>query len=446
MQSNPLSRLNVQYLPIKSLTPHPSNARTHSTQQIRQIAKSIQCFGFTNPLLITRDRIIIAGHGRLAAAIELGFGEVPTILLEDLTEQQIRAYIIADNRLAEKAGWNKQTLAIELQHLILNDDSLDVTITGFEIAEIDLIIQDTQTRSKEQDTDDICEIDEISQPVTQLGDIWKAGKHRLLCGNSLHDSSFASLTDRRKANLVFADPPFNVRINGHVSGNGQISHREFVMASGELNEVEFAAFLTTSLGLLAKHSTTESVHFICMDWRHLWNLLGAGKHVYDALLNVCVWAKNTGGMGSFYRSQHEFILVFRNGKGRHRNNIQLGRFGRNRSNIWNYDSISSLSRKGEEGNLLTLHPTGKPVAMVADAILDASARGDIVLDSFLGSGTTLIAAERVGRICMGIELDPLYVDVAIRRWQKHTGDRAIHLATGKSFDEIAFQSEVSHGE
>jgi DNA modification methylase len=444
MQQNSLSKLNVLYLPIESLKPHPSNARTHSRQQIRQIARSIQFFGFTNPLLIGSDGTVIAGHGRMAAAKRLGLTEVPTICIENLTKQQIRAYLIADNRLAEKAGWDKQILSIELQNLVTNDEDLDVTITAFEIGEIDAIVE--AANAKEGDKDDTFQMDETSQAVTGLGDLWQLGKHRLLCGNCLDNSSFALLMAHRKANLVFADPPFNVRINGHVSGNGQISHREFVMASGELNEVEFAAFLTTSLGLLAKHSTAESVHFICMDWRHLWNLLSAGRHVYDALLNVCVWAKNTPGMGSFYRSQHEFIFVFRNGKGRHRNNIQLGQFGRNRTNIWKYDSINSLSRASDEGNLLALHPTVKPVAMVADAILDCSARGDIVLDSFLGSGTTLIAAERVGRICMGIELDPLYIDVAIRRWQRHTGDRAIHLATGKSFDEIGSQSEVSHGE
>jgi DNA modification methylase len=444
MQQNSLSELKVLYLPIESLKPHPSNARTHSRQQIRQIASSIQLFGFTNPILIANDRTVIAGHGRIEGAKQLGLTEVPTILLENLTEQQVRAYVIADNRIAEKAGWNKEILAIELQHLILNDDCLDVTVTGFEVAEIDLIIE--ETHSKAQDKDDVFQIDESSQAVTQLGDIWQLGEHRLLCDNSLLDSSFASLMARRKANLVFADPPYNVKIQGHASGNGKICHREFAMAAGELDEVEFIAFLKTSFALLAKYSTPQSVHFLCSDWRHLWELSVAGREAYGALLNVCVWAKNAAGMGSFYRSQHEFIFVFRNGKGRHRNNIQLGRFGRNRSNIWNYDSINSLSRRGDEGNLLSLHPTGKPVAMVADAILDSSARGDIVLDSFLGSGTTLIAAERVGRICMGIELDPLYVDVAIRRWQKHTGDRAIHLATGKSFDEIGFQSEVRHGE
>jgi DNA modification methylase len=325
----------------------------------------------------------------------------------------------------------------------LNEDGLDVTITGFEIPEIDLILEGV--KSKESDKDDVFQINAAALAVSKSGDLWQLGKHRLLCGNSLDDASFATLMARRKANLVFTDPPYNVVVDGHASGNGQISHREFVMASGEMNEAEFVAFLNTGLRLLVKNSTAESVHFICMDWRHMGEILSAGRQSYDSLLNVCVWVKNNGGMGSFYRSRHELVFVFRNGKGRHRNNIQLGQFGRNRTNVWEYDCINSLSRQNEEGNLLALHPTVKPVAMVTDAILDCSARGDIVLDSFLGSGTTLIAAERVGRVCLGIELDPLYVDVAIRRWQRHTGDHAIHLASGKSFDELSANAEAGDG-
>ena len=438
-----LCELAIINHPVEDLIPYPYNARIHSKRQIRQIASSVQSFGFTNPVLIANDNTIVAGHGRVEAARLLGMKLVPTIRLENLTKQQIRAYVLADNRLAEKAGWDKEILSIELQHLVLNDEGLDVTITGFEIPEIDLILEETQ--AKEQDKDDLFQIDETAQAITKLGDLWQLGRHRVLCGNSLDESSFTSLMARRKANLVIADPPYNVVIDGHASGNGQISHREFAMASGEMNEAEFVAFLNTSLRLLAKHSTSESVHFICMDWRHMGELLAAGRQSYDSLLNVCVWVKNNGGLGSFYRSRHELVFVFRNGKGRHRNNIQLGQFGRNRTNVWEYECINSLSRQNDEGNLLALHPTVKPVAMVADAILDCSARGDVVLDSFLGSGTTLIAAERVGRNCMGIELDPFYVDVAIRRWQKHTGDRAIQLSTGKSFDELSANAEAGDG-
>jgi DNA modification methylase len=442
MKPQSIPQLALVYLPTRALVPNPRNARTHSKHQIRQIAASIREFGFTNPVLVDRKNTIIAGHGRVEAAKLEGIEQVPTILLENLTEDEIRAYVLADNRLAEKAGWAKEILAIELQHLIALDNDLDVTLTGFEIPEIDLILQEA---GAQQDKDDLIEINQAAPAVTQAGDLWQMGKHRVLCGNALHDSSYQSLLGNRRAQAVFIDPPYNVQIDGNVCGKGSIKHREFSMASGELSEAEFVAFLNTVFRLLARYSMGGSVHYICIDWRHMSELLAAGKQIYDTLLNLCVWAKDNGGMGSFYRSQHELVFVFRNGKGPHRNNIQLGQFGRNRTNVWEYPGVSTQSKQGEEGNLLALHPTVKPVQLIADAMLDCSARGEIILDSFLGSGSTLIAAERVGRVCYGMEIDPLYVDVAIRRWQRLTGDRAIHAATNKNFDDLAVGQEVQHG-
>jgi DNA modification methylase len=436
------SDLTISYLAIDALVSNPCNARTHSRHQRRQIAASIKAFGFTNPVLIDNRNTIIAGHGRVEAAKLLGIDRVPTVRLEGLTQDQIRAYVIADNRLAEKAGWAKEILAIELQHLIALDNDLDVTITGFEIPEIDLILQEA---GAQQDKDDLIEIDPAAPAVTQAGDLWQMGKHRVLCENALHDSSYQALLGNRRAQAVFIDPPYNVPIDGNVCGKGSIKHREFSMASGELSEAEFVAFLNTVFRLLARYSMGGSVHYICIDWRHMSELLAAGKQIYDTLLNLCVWAKDNGGMGSFYRSQHELVFVFRNGKGPHRNNIQLGQFGRNRTNVWEYPGVNTLSKHSDEGNLLALHPTVKPVQLVADAMLDCSARGDIILDGFLGSGSTLIAAERVGRVCCGIEIDPLYVDVAIRRWQRLTGDRAVHAVTKKYFDDLAVAEEVRHG-
>jgi DNA modification methylase len=254
------------------------------------------------------------------------------------------------------------------------------------------------------------------------------------------------LMGSRRAAVVFVDPPYNVPIDGHATGNGSVRHREFQMACGEMSEAEFVAFLTTSLRLLVRYSADGSVHFICMDWRHMGELLAAGRQIYDTLLNLCVWVKDNGGMGSLYRSRHELIFVFRSGKGRHRNNVQLCQFGRNRTNVWEFPGVNTLSKQTDERNLLTLHPTVKPVALVADALLDCSARGDLVLDAFLGSGSTLIAAERIGRTCHGIEIDPIYVDTAIRRWQHYTGDHAIHAITGKRFDNLAANRvEAHHG-
>lgn len=443
MKTNGRSELAVVYQAIGTITAYSQNARTHSKHQIRQIAASIKEFGFVNPILVDRENTVIAGHARIEAAKVSGMSHVPTIRVEGLTADQIRALVVAENRLAELAGWNNSILAIELQHLMTVDGAFDVTITGFEIPEIDLILE--EVKGKKQDEDDVFDLDEIAKPVTQSGDLWLLGKHRLLCGDALADASFKTLMGRRQAEVVFVDPPYNVAIHGNVSGKGSVRHREFVMASGEMSEAEFVAFLTTSLRLLARHSASGSIHFIFIDWRHAGELLAAGKQIYEVLVNLCVWVKNNGGMGSFYRSRHELVFVFRNGKSPHRNNVKLGQYGRNRTNVWEYPGVNTLSKQSDEGNLLALHPTVKPVALVADALLDCSARGEIVLDSFLGSGTTLIAAERVGRVCFGIEIDPVYIDVAIRRWQQHTGDRAIQAATGKSFDDLTACADVEHG-
>jgi DNA modification methylase len=424
--------LQIEYVPVNSLSIRSNNARTHSKRQVRQIADSIKCFGFTNPTLITRDGTIIAGHGRVEAAKLLGMGEVPTITLEDLSPDQIRAYVIADNRLAQSAGWDKAILSLELQHLLTIED-FDIRLTGFEVPEIDLILQETNEKPDEADVFEV----EIGPPITKPGDVWELGKHRICCGSALQESTFSTLLGRRRANVVFTDPPYNVAINGNVCGKGSIRHREFPMASGEMSEEEFTAFLTSVLRLLARFSAAGSVHFICMDWRHIAELLDAGRRSYVELLNLCVWVKNNGGMGSFYRSRHELVSVFRNGERRHLNNIQLGRFGRNRTNVWEYPGVNTMSKNSSEGNLLALHPTVKPVALVADALLDCSDRGDLVFDSFLGSGSTLIAAERVGRTCYGIEIDPQYVDVAIRRWQQHTGDHAVLRSSSERFNDIS---------
>ena len=432
----------IEFRPIKSLRPYPTNARTHSKHQIRQIANSISTFGFTTPVLIDAEDQIVAGHGRVEAAKLLGMDSVPTLRLDALTKDQIRAYVLADNKLAQNAGWDNSILAIELQHLLTLDD-LDVTITGFEVPEIDQILEGAADETDPEDS--IPDLSPNQRAVTEVGDMWLLGKHRLLCGDSLQEDSYRKLMGDCRATLIFTDPPFNVTIDGHATGNGSIHHREFAMASGEMSGAEFTSFLTGSLGLSAQYSVDHSLHYVCMDWRHTDNLITAGRQVYAELLNLCVWVKNQGGMGSFYRSQHELVFVFAKGSAGHRNNVQLGRFGRNRTNVWHYPGIQTLSRQSDEGNLLALHPTVKPVAMVADAILDGSARGEIVLDAFLGSGTTLMAAERVGRICCGIEIDPIYVDVAIRRWRKYTGESAIHALTGERFDEIAQLKESSNG-
>ena len=425
--------LSVEYLSVASLGLNPKNPRLHSDKQIRQLANSIKTFGFNVPVLVDAHLQVIAGHGRVRACKLLEITEVPTIRLEHLSEQQKRVFLIADNRLAENADWDNRLLGEQLR--ILSEAELDFTLetTGFEMGEIDLIVEDLLPATSGQDdpADFLPELP--STPVSRLGDLWKLGKHRVLCGNALCPDSYKLLMNDHKANVIFTDSPYNVRIAGHASGNGRISHREFVMASGELSESEFTTFLTDALTLLAEHSLEGSLHYICIDWRHLEELLVGGRAAYSELKNMCVWAKNNAGNGSFYRSQHELVFVFQNGTSSYRNNVQLGRFGRSRSNVWHYPGANSFARATGEGDLLALHPTVKPVALIADAIMDCSARGDLVLDSFLGSGTTVIAAERTGRICYGMELDRCYVDTVLRRWQRFTGLQAVHQNSGQTF-------------
>ena len=425
--------LNIIVLPIDLLKPDPSNARNHSKKQIRQIARSIETFGFNVPVLVDAGLQVIAGHGRLLAARQLGFSEVPTISLEHLTPAQARAFAIADNRLAEIATWDDRLLGAQLHELSELDLDFSLDVTGFEIGEIDLLIEGATPQA---DPDD-----EVPRPppgpaVCHAGDLWQLGPHRIHCGSAIEEGAYRLLMGEDRAAAVFTDPPYNVPIEGHVSGLGAIHHREFAMACGEMDKAAFTQFLAQACGLLARYSGDGSLHYLCMDWRHLRELLDAAQQVYSEWKNLCVWAKDNAGMGSLYRSQHECVLVFKHGRARHRNNVQLGKHGRHRSNLWSYPGARSLSRTSDEGNLLALHPTVKPVRLVADALLDSTARGDIVLDGFLGSGTTLIAAERVGRVCRGLEIDPLYVDTAIRRWQAHTGADAHHAETGCSFDEI----------
>jgi hypothetical protein len=434
------SELSIEYRSITDLTPNPRTARKHPRRKIRRLAAGIKKIGWTKPIVIDANGIIIAGNACFEAAKLNGMDRVPTVRLEGLTEDQIRAHAIADNRLAEIAGWDEPILAIELLHLLSVDCAgFDVTMTGFEIPEIDLILERVKDASVEEEP--VPEPDLNASAISQPGDLWNLGKHRVLCGNALDETSYKNLMGRHRASAVFCDGPFNVPIDGHATGNGAIHHREFPMAAGEMTDVEFLCFLSRFQALLVRYSINNSVHYQCIDWRHIDAMISAGKQNYDELLNICVWVKDNGGMGSFYRSQHELIAVFRNGKGQHRNNVQLGKFGRNRTNVWHYPGVQTMSKQGE-GNLLILHPTVKPIAMVADAILDCTAREEIVLDAFLGSGTTLMAAERVGRICYAIEIDPHYVDVAIRRWQNYTGQAAIHAVTGKRFDEVQPEMEV----
>ena len=417
----------LEYRRLDELTPYARNARTHSKKQLRQIADSIDRFGFTNPILIDASNTILAGHGRVEAARLLGLAEVPCIRVEHMSAEEKRAYVLADNKLALNAGWDEEILAEELKELLAVDLDFDIGLTGFTVAEIDSLVDGLEPEEPGDPEEDRLPEDD-GEARCRPGDIWQLGPHRLICGSSLDERTVVALMAGEKARMVFTDPPYNVPIDGHVGGSGKVRHREFAMASGEMTKAEFIAFLKTAFENLAASSLDGSIHFICMDWRHMDEVQKASEGVYAELKNLIVWVKDNGGMGTFYRSRHELIFAFKNGTAPHINTFELGQHGRYRTNVWQYRGVNTL--KAGRMDELQLHPTVKPVQMIADAIKDCSGRGDIVLDLFGGSGSTLIAAHKTGRRAYLSELDPVYCDRIIRRWEAYAKDDAELIACG----------------
>lgn len=429
--SNVLER-RIEYVPIGKLKPRKDNARTHSNKQIGQIANSIRHFGWTYPILVDERLSVLCGHGRLLAAISLDLKEVPVIILRGLSEGEKRALVLADNKIAANAGWDREVLASVFGKLELElpDIGLTLDITGFEMAEID----DLRVSFDDHPDDSADAAPEPEKkPVTCLDDVWQLGSHRLVCGDSRNERCYAALMGRERAAAVISDPPYNLRVKSF-QGRGKIKHREFAHASGEMSQSEFTEFLRQWMLLAVRYSVDGSLHYIFMDWKHLLECMTAGQAVYSEQKNLIVWGKVNAGQGSHYRSQHELVLLFKNGNAPHQNNIQLGRYGRSRSNLWSYPGVNSFrSGRIEE---LSAHPSPKPVAMIADAMRDCTRRAEIILDPFVGSGTVFIAAERVGRRAYGIEIDPLYCDVGIRRWQDFTKRDAILISTSQTFTEV----------
>ena len=421
-----MPELQIEYLSLGSLAPYARNARTHSKKQIQQIAVSITQFGFTNPVLVDRENIILAGHGRAAAAKLLELTEIPCVRLEHMTQAQKRAYVLADNKLALNAGWDEELLAEELEAILGDEAGFDVSITGFTLAEVDSLIEAKFVEEDGDPADDLLPEDAPSR--CRPGDIWQLGPHRLICGDALDSAVVDLLLDGRQARMVFTDPPYNVPIAGHVSGLGKVKHREFAQASGEMSKDQFVTFLRASFQNLCRHTVDGSIHFIFMDWRHMAEMHEAGDAVYAELKNLIVWVKDNGGMGTFYRSRHELIFAFKNGTAPHLNSFELGQHGRYRTNVWEYKGANTFKSGRQEE--LALHPTVKPVQMIADAIKDVSGRNDVVLDLFGGSGSTLIAAHKTGRIAYLCELDPIYCDRIIARYEAFAKDEAQIMVCG----------------
>lgn len=419
--------LMIENLPPEVLVPWARNARTHPKKQVRQIADSIRTFGFTNPVLIDDETRILAGHGRVRAAALLNLETVPCVRLSSMTPEQKRAYVLADNKLALNAGWDEEILAEELGFLVETDLDFDIGVTGFSIPEIDGLVEGQAPVEAGDPADDLLPPSDVPRRCAE-GDVWQLGAHRLVCGNSLDPAVVADLMDGQVARMVFTDPPYNVPVQGHVGGSGRIRHREFAYASGEMTRSEFTHFLATAFENLIAHSIDGAIHFVCMDWRHMGEVMDAGQGRYSDLKNLIVWAKDNGGMGTFYRSRHELVFAFKVGDAPHVNTFELGQHGRYRTNVWEYRGVNTM--KAGRMDELAMHPTVKPVQMIADAIKDVSGRGDIVLDLFGGSGSTLIAAQKTGRRAFLCELDPLYCDRIIHRWEGYAQDDALQVACG----------------
>lgn len=357
----------------------------------------------------------------------MGLTEIPAVIVTDLSEAELRALRLALNRLSEDSAWDDKELALEFSDILELAPQIDLQATAFETGEIDFLLDG---RGLDEE-DDLPQIEPNAEAVTRPGDQWICGVHGAFCGDAREAESFLRVLGTEKAAMVFTDPPYNVPIDGHASGLGAIRHADFVAGCGELSPTEHVAFLRTSLGHAARHSVDGAIHFVCMDWGHMSEVLRVGEDIYGELKNLCVWNKANAGMGSFYRSKHELVFVFKVGNGPHVNNISLGRHGRHRTNVWDYVSQNTLN--GTRKSKLRLHPTVKPVAMVADAIRDCSNRNAVILDPFGGAGTTMIAAERTGRQARLIEIDPLYVDISVERWQRLTGGTAVLAASGEPY-------------
>ena len=423
----------------ESLKPWPGNPRTHNAKQLFKLKASIRKFGFTAPVLIDENDQILSGHGRVQAATELALATIPTRVISGLTEAQKRAYVIADNKIAQLSGWDSTLLRSEIEILVRED--FDIETTGFSTAEIDLMLGGVED-PEATDPDDLQEADLAEEIVSSLGDLWTLGHHRLLCGDALKVDCYKAVMGSDKAEIVISDPPYNVPIAGHVGGKGKIKHKEFAMAAGEMSPKEFTTFLGDCFAQTHAFSREGAIHFYFMDSRHMREIQDAALPLFGPPRQLCVWVKDNGGMGTFYRSQHELVFVFKKGDAPHINNFELGQHGRYRTNVWNYAGVNTFSGNGRD--LLALHPTVKPVGLIADALRDCSNRKGIVLDPFAGSGTILVAAERTGRSARAIELDPRYVDVAIRRWQRVTGKQAVLAATGQPWDEVRAERVRAH--
>jgi DNA modification methylase len=426
-RNDPLPQLELVNVRLDDLNLPVRKTRKCMPAHVREVMGSISELGFCAPVLIGKDNLILDGEVRIEAAKALGIATVPCIRIDHLTELEQRTLRLAVNRLSEKGEWDLTELRIEFEELILADAPIE--ISGFSLEEIDQIILGDEPEAAERGPL-APEADPV--PVARLGDIFRLGEHRIICGDATDPAVLSRLMDGAPARLILTDEPYNVAIAHNVTGR---PHREFLMASGEMSEEEFLAFNNAWMSAVLPFLCDGGILGTFIDWRGYPTVFAAASKQTLNPINLIVWAKSNAGMGSLYRSQHELLPLFKKGNALNVNNVELGRKGRWRSNVWTYPGASSFGSDARRG--LEDHPTVKPTAMLADAFLDLTHRGDIVLDPFLGSGSTLMAAERTGRCCCGVELDPLYIDVTLRRYQSETGRSAVLEATGEKFVELS---------
>lgn len=429
--------LNITYVNPVELKFYDREIRKLGKKQVEKTCRLIESVGFCIPVILDTQNRVIVGRAFVEAARQMQIEVIPAVQLAHLTDEQARVLRLAYSRLMEEESWISDALAEELHELEITYPDLDLTITGFDIVEIDSLL-DIHIGTPEEEYP---LLEPTGVAVSRLGDIWQMGEHRIICGDSTHLETYHALMQGDQAQMSFWDPPYNVPIKGHVCGLGSIQHDEFAMAAGEMTEAQFTAFLQQSFAHVAAASAPGAIHFVCMDWRHTVELQLAARSQEFELKNICVWVKDNGGMGSLYRSRHELVFVFKHGDAPHINNVQLGKHGRYRTNVWEFPGVNTI--KAGRMQELAMHPTVKPVGLVMEAIKDCSRRGGIVLDPYGGSGTTLIACEKSGRIARIIEIDPKYVDVTVRRWQKLTGRQAILQNSSLTFDEATLERSAS---
>jgi len=428
-------KVGIVYRRLDEIKEYKRKLRKRSRKWLADMKASVSRFGLVLPILIDQDGLIIGGQGMFEVARQLGFTEVPTVRIDHLDEADVRLLRLALNKIGEESHWNSIELADEWRELQPLTMDLGYEVSGFATPEIDNLLHESPSKDQQETDDQLVEPGEPGSEVSRSGDLWILGVHKVLCGSSLETANLQLLMGVELARMVLTDHPYNVKIHGNVSGLGKVRHREFVQASGEMSEAQFTEFLTTSIAALADSCRDGALLYMFMDWRHQWEILSGIRAADLTPVNMAVWVKGVPGMGGFYRSQHELCFIARKGGAQHKNNVELGHWGRTRSNVWNYPGLNSFGKTRDEQ--LAMHATCKNVSMLADAIRDASDRGEIVLDGFLGSGSTLIAAERTGRICRGLELDPLYVDTILRRWERVTGGTAVLADTGETLTDVA---------